>query len=234
MVNKNNIKIISVGGSIIIPKTGFDISFLKKFRQTILDEVKKGQKFILIIGGGSTARFYQDALKETIKLKDVDLDWMGIGATIINANFVRLMFGEFAHKEVITNPTKKLKTNKAIIVAAGYKPGCSTDYDAVLLAKTYSVKEMFNLSNIEYVYDKDPREFTEAKIIEQIDWKTFRKEIVGDIWQPGKSAPFDPVASKAAEKLKLKVSILQGTNLLEVKKALSGKKFKGTRISDMN
>lgn len=200
----------------------------------ILDEVKKGQKFILIIGGGSTARVYQDALKETVKLKDVDLDWMGIGATIINANFVRLMFGEFAYKEVVTNPTKKIKSKQAIIVAAGYKPGCSTDYDAVLFAKTYGAKEMLNLSNIEYVYDKDPKKFPDAKIIENIDWKTFRKEIVGDIWQPGKSAPFDPVASKAAEKLKLKVSILQGTNLLEVQKALGGKKFKGTQISDIN
>ncbi|MDD2656064.1 MAG: UMP kinase [Patescibacteria group bacterium] len=227
---KNNLKIISVGGSIVIPKTGFDINFLKKFRQMILAEVKKGQKFILIIGGGSTARIYQSALQETVKIKEENLDWMGIGATIINANFVRLMFGEVAYKDVVTNPTKKIKTNKAIIVAAGYKPGCSTDYDAVLFAKTYGAKEMLNLSNIEYVYDKDPRKFPDAKIIENIDWKTFRKEIVGDIWQPGKSAPFDPVASKAAEKLKLKVSILQGTNLEEVKNALGGKKFKGTVI----
>ncbi|NCQ52917.1 MAG: UMP kinase, partial [Caldiserica bacterium] len=161
---------------------------------------------------------------------ETDLDWMGIEATIINANFVRLMFGELAYKDVITNPTKKIKTNKSIIVAAGYKPGCSTDYDAVLFAKTYGAIEVLNLSNIEYVYDKDPKEFSDAKKIENIDWKTFRKEIVGDIWQPGKSAPFDPVASKAAEKLKLKVSILQGTNLLEVKKALGGKKFRGTVI----
>ncbi|PIZ96297.1 MAG: UMP kinase [Candidatus Magasanikbacteria bacterium CG_4_10_14_0_2_um_filter_33_14] len=227
---KSNIKIVSVGGSIIIPKTGFDTEFLKKFRQMIIDEVKKGQKFILIIGGGSTARNYQDALKGTIKISETDLDWMGIEATIINANFVRLMFGELAYKDVITNPTKKIKTNKSIIVAAGYKPGCSTDYDAVLFAKTYGAIEVLNLSNIEYVYDKDPKEFSDAKKIENIDWKTFRKEIVGDIWQPGKSAPFDPVASKAAEKLKLKVSILQGTNLLEVKKALGGKKFRGTVI----
>ena len=42
---------------------------------------------------------------------------------------------------------KKVKTNRPIIVAAGYKPGCSTDYDAVLLAKTYSAKELFNFSN---------------------------------------------------------------------------------------
>ena len=47
----NKYKILSVGGSIIIPKTGFDISFLKKFRNLILTEIKKGNKFILVIGG---------------------------------------------------------------------------------------------------------------------------------------------------------------------------------------
>jgi uridylate kinase len=227
---KNIVKIISVGGSVIIPKTGFDIKFLKKFRQMIISEVKKGQKFVLIIGGGNTVRVYQGALSETVKVSDIDLDWMGISGTIFNANFVRLMFGDLAYKEVITNPTKKVKTNKPIIIAAGYKPGCSTDYDAVLLAKAYCAKELFNLSNIEYVYDKDPKEFVDAKKIENINWKTFRKDIVGYKWIPGKNVPFDPIASKGAEQLKLKVSILQGTNLVEVKNALGGKNFKGTVI----
>jgi len=226
----HKLKILSVGGSIIIPKTGFDVAFLKKFRKMILDEVKKGQKFILIIGGGITARNYQTALRETVIASDTDLDWMGISATIINANFVRLMFGDMAYKEVITNPTKKVKTNKAIIVAAGYKPGCSTDYDAVLFAKTYGAKELFNLSNIEYIYDKDPAHFADAKKLDQIDWSTLRKEIVGTKWEPGKNAPFDPIASREAEKLKLRVGVLKGTDLMEVKKALGGKKFRGTII----
>jgi uridylate kinase len=53
---KTNLKIISVGGSIVIPKTGFDIPFLKKFRQLIINEVKRGSRFILVIGGGATGR----------------------------------------------------------------------------------------------------------------------------------------------------------------------------------
>lgn len=227
---KNNIKIVSVGGSIIIPKSGFNIPFLKKFRKMIIEEVKKGQKFILIIGGGSTARDYQTALKQSIKVSNTDLDWMGIEATIINANFVRFLFGDLAYKEVVTNPHKKVKTSKSIIIAAGYKPGCSTDYDAVLFAKTYDAKELFNLSNIEYIYDKDPNKFSDAKKLESIDWNTLRKEIVGNVWKPGENAPFDPIASREAQKLKLRVGVLKGTDLVEVKKAIVGKKFKGTVI----
>ncbi len=224
------LKIISVGGSIVIPKTGFDIPFLKKFRKLIIDEVKKGNKFILTIGGGATARKYQDAGRKVAKLSDRDLDWIGIHSTIINANFVRILFGEYAYKEIITNPTKKIKTNKPIIIVAGWQPGHSTDVDAVLMAKTYGAKDLINLSNIKYVYDKDPNKFKDAKKIEQICWSDFRENIVGYKWDPGKSAPFDPIASGEAEKLGLRVSILDGTNLKEVRNVIRGKKFQGTVI----
>lgn len=227
---QNNFKIISVGGSIIIPKTGFDIPFLKKFRSLILSEIKKGSRFILVIGGGSTCRLYQDGARQVADLSDIDLDWIGIHSTVFNAHFVKMLFKDVAYSDVLTNPTKKFKTSKSLIIASGWKPGCSTDKDAVLLAKTYGAKEMINLSNIEYVYDKDPNKFKDAQKIERIDWKTFRKDIVGSTWDPGKSAPFDPIASKEAEKLKLMVKILKGTDLEEVKKVLSGKKFQGTTI----
>ncbi len=227
---QQSIKILSVGGSIIIPKTGFDIPFLKQFRTLILSEIKKGQKFIITIGGGATCRQYQEAARQVNQPNNEDLDWIGIHSTIFNAQFVRFLFKDVAHKDIITDPTKKIKTNKSLIIAAGWKPGCSTDNDAVLLAKTYGAKELYNLSNIERVYDKDPNVFSDAKPIEQIDWKTFRKDIVGNDWDPGKSAPFDPIASKTAEKMKLQVKILQGTNLPEVRKALAGKKFIGTII----
>jgi len=230
----NKYKILSVGGSIIIPKTGFDISFLKKFRNLILAEIKKGNKFILVIGGGATCRDYQQALTKVVKTSDTDLDWLGIYTTWFNAEFVRLMFGKDASSFVIKNPTDKkiLKQvqNKKIIVAGGWKPGFSTDKDAVLLAQNFGAKEVINLSNIEYVFDKDPNKFKDAKKIEKISWADFRKNVVGYKWVPGKNVPFDQVASNLEEKLKLKVSILKGTNLIEVKKALTGKKFKGTVI----
>ncbi len=230
----SNYKIISVGGSIIIPKTGFDIKFLKAFRKLILDRVKKGDKFILVIGGGATCRYYQEALKKVNKVSDTDLDWLGIASTHFNAELVRLMFSGYSYPEVIKNPTKKLEIKKLrnwpIIIAGGWKPGCSTDKDAVLLAENFGAKEMLNLSNIEYVYDKDPNKFKNAKKIENITWKDFRKNIVGYKWVPGKNVPFDPMAAGLAEKLKLKVEILRGTDLVEVKNALVGKKFRGTVV----
>lgn len=226
----NKTKIISVGGSIIIPKTGFNIDFLKRFKKLILDQVKKGDKFILVVGGGSICRQYQDAIKKVTPLNNTELDWLGIQATVFNAQFVKMMFKDYAYGEAISDPTQKIRTNKPIIIASGWKPGCSTDKDAVLLAKTYNASEVINLSNIEYAYDKDPSKYKTAKKIENIDWSGFRK-IVGNKWNPGANAPFDPIASREAQKLGLSVAILKGTDLKQVKNVLTGKKFKGTVIS---
>jgi uridylate kinase len=99
----------------------------------------------------------------------------------------------------------------------------------VLLAKNFGVKKIVNLTNIDYVYDKDPRKFKDAKKIEKISWKDFRK-IVGDKWDPGLNVPFDPVASKDAEKLKLEVAIINGKSLDNFERYLNNEKFIGTVI----
>ncbi len=227
---KRQTKILSIGGSIIIPSTGFDIEFLKKFKALILREARKGIRFILVVGGGTTARTYQAGLRAMIGEQHHQLDLIGIETTRLNANFVRLFFGEHAYGEVIFDPTKPVKTSKSIIVACGWKPGCSTDADAVLLARTYGARELVNISNIEYVYTKDPNQFSDAEKIENIDWKTYRRDIVGNVWEPGKNSPFDPIASRSAETYGMTVSIVRGSDLGEVAKAIQGKKFKGTVI----
>jgi len=223
-------KVLSVGGSIIIPKTGFDVGFLKKFHALLLSRVKKGDKFVLVIGGGATCRQYQKAAKEVANLSNAKLDWLGCATTWFNAEFVRMLFERQAYERIIVNPTEKIKTNKSIIMAGAWKPGSSTDRSAVLFAKTFGAKEVINLSNIDYVFDKDPNKFSDAKKIEKISWNDFRKNIVGYKWVPGANVPFDPIASGLAEKNKLTVKIVNGKNLEEVKKVLCGEKFKGTTI----
>ncbi len=221
--------IVSLGGSLIVPEE-IDVEFLKKFRELVLKHVKQGKKFIIITGGGKTARRYQKAASEVRPLDEEDLDWLGIHSTRLNAHLVRTIFRDVAHPVVVKNLTKKEAFKESVLVAAGWKPGCSTDYDAVLLAKNYNAKKLVNLTNIEYVYDKDPKKFPDAKKIEKISWADFRK-IVGDEWDPGLNMPFDPVASKEAQKLGLEVAIMKGGDLKNFEDYIEGKSFKGTTIS---
>jgi uridylate kinase len=220
--------IISLGGSLIVPDE-IDQGFLRNFKKIIEAEIKTGKTFLLITGGGRTSRRYSEAAKALGELNPDDLDWLGIHSTRLNGHLMRTIFRKHAHSRIITNPNKPEKASEPIIIAAGYRPGWSTDYDAVLLARRYKADTVLNLSNIDYVYDKNPKKYPNAKPIKQISWKSFRK-IVGNTWDPGLNLPFDPVASRLAEKLKLKVIVMNGKKLENLKNFLTGKQFKGTVI----
>lgn len=222
----SEIIVISLGGSLVVPSE-IDTSFLKQFKK-LIEKYLPHNKFFILVGGGKVCRNYQKALLE-FGAKPVDRDWIGIGVTKLNAQVVKQVFGKNAHKDIILNPTKKIKTSKKILVGAGFKPGHSTDYDAVLIAKTYGAKTIINLTNIDYVFDKNPNEFSDAKPIKNINWKDFQK-IVGEKWSPGLNAPFDPTASKLATKLKLKVLMINGKNLERLEDFLNNKDFIGTVI----
>ena len=158
-----------------------------------------------------------------------DKDWIGIHATRLNAHLLRTIFRDIANPVIIKNPTRKVRFDK-VLIAAGWKPGFSTDYDAVILAKNYNAKTVINMTNIDYLYDKDPRKHKDAIKIEETDWHSLQN-IVGDKWSPGLNAPFDPVATKKAASLKLRL-VLLGKNLSNLKNFLDNKKFKGSVVED--
>ena len=220
--------VISLGGSLIVPKK-IDIDFLKNFRDLILDYIaKNSNKAGIICGGGKTCRGYINAADE-FNVKEIDRDLVGIASTKLNAELVRVIFKEQAYEKIIANTTAKIKTNKKILIGAGWKPGASTDIDAVLLAKNLKSDTIINMTNIDYVYDKDPKKYNDAKPVNTISWKDYIRIIV-DAWRAGLNFPFDPVASKKAQRLGLKVIILNGNNLDNLKNCLEGKKFNGTII----
>ncbi len=228
---KKKTVVISLGGSIVVPEDGrVDHLFLKKFKEIILKNIRKGTRFIIVVGGGRTCRVYQGAAKKVGKMTPEDMDWIGVHSTRLNAHLLRTIFRAWAHPRINKNPSKIEKFDEPILIGAGWKPGWSTDYDAVKLAIGYGATEVINLSNIDYVFDKDPRKHKDAKKIKETSWKEFVK-IVGDKWIPGANLPFDPIASRLAKKNGLTVAVMNGKNLNNLEKYLAGGKFRGTIIS---
>lgn len=220
--------IISLGGSLIIPEE-IDVNFLKEFKNLILSEVEKGKKFIIVTGGGKICRKYQKIARDISNPSSEDLDWIGIASLKLNAELLRVIFAENAHKEVISNLSNNFSFEKPIVIGSAYKPGQSTDFDAVLGAKTVGTKKIINLSNTDYIYDSDPKINPNAKKFEQISWPEYRKLIPKE-WNPGLNSPFDPVASEMAEKEGMEVIIMNGKPIDNLANYLNGEQFQGTVI----
>lgn len=210
-----------------------DLNFLQRLKEVVLKFVEQGYRVVLITGGGKLCRKYNQVARElNPQVTDRELDWMGIKVTKVNAELVRIMFNSFAYYKVLDKPNERMDRNKnaPVIVAGGWKPGASSDNMAVNLAKKFKAKKVINLSNIDYVYDKDPNKFPDAKRIEQTTWPEFIK-IVGTEWDPGANMPFDPIASQLAAKLKLEVFIMNGNNVWNLISYINGGSFIGTIIN---
>ena len=212
----------SLGGSILIPDKP-DYFFLKEFKNFVINNLEN-YRFIIVCGGGKTNSYYNEAAKRVSNISSDNLDWIGIMASRLNAEYVRSVFGDLAYDKVITDPTKKINTKKKVIVGAGWTPGRSSDYVAVLLAQKYDSTSVINLTKLSHVYDKDPEKYSDAKKIFKIGWTEYLK-IVGTKWSPRLNSPFDPVASKLAKQNKMAVAILKGTDLKNVQKKLDKKNF---------
>lgn len=222
--------VMSVGGSLIVPD-GIDTNFLSSLKDLVATEAANGRRFILIAGGGKTSRRYVDAAMSVAKLETDDQDWLGIHATHLNGHLLRTIFRDIAHPVMIKNPDDVLDVpdEQNVIIAGGYRPGSSSDLQAVRIAERVQAAKMINLSNIDYVYTADPKEDPAAEKIADITWTDFRKLIPKE-WSTNLSSPFDPVAAKRADEANIEVAIINGTNLVSLKNYLDGKAFTGTKI----
>ncbi|MFP4485169.1 MAG: UMP kinase [Spirochaetaceae bacterium] len=224
------IKVISLGGSIVAPN-GVDTEFLKRFREAVREYVSTThRRLILVIGGGAPARAYQAAFREVGGDGDSnEADWIGVAATKLNAALLRAVLRDMCPNEVVSDPTGSIEFDGDLLIASGWKPGFSTDYDAVLLAERFGAEGVINLSNIERVYTADPRTDPSATPIDTISWAEF-SSLVGDVWSPGSNLPFDPVATRKACELGLRVVVARGTDIENLRRILHDQTFIGTQI----
>jgi uridylate kinase len=227
----DSVMVISLGGSIIAPD-GVDVAFLKGFYGLVEERMAADPrlKLIIVCGGGGLARDYQAALREVIPgSPSEDLDWVGVAATRVNGELLRRVLRAWCVEDLVTDPTAVTVFAGRILVAAGWKPGFSTDNDAVVLAQRFSAGTVINLSNIAKVYSDDPKKNPAARPVDRLTWKEMRA-IVGEEWSPGKNTPFDPTAARAASQSGIRVIFAEGRNLENLAEILAGRKFVGTTI----
>ena len=232
MESHGNVTVFDFGGSIVapdIPDVAFLRRFLKFLNRWLEDDLSR--RAIMVVGGGGAARAWQGAVREMApETPHESLDWVGVMATRLNAELVRALLGPLCPDPVVTDPTADFPFTGRVLMAAGWKPGFSTDYDAVVLAERFGADKILMLSNIAQVYDDDPRKNPAAKPLDRLTWDEYRI-MAGSEWMPGANVPFDPVATARASKAGLTVVAAAGSDLENLEAILAGRKFIGTIIS---
>jgi len=225
-----NTIVISLGGSLVVPDE-IDYNFIKNFRK-ILVKLSKKTKFVIVVGGGKTARNYINAFaREGVSEKVKSL--IGIAITRLNARFMETFFGKYStqHLPTTLNEIKNMLRRDNLIFAGAlrYVPNNTSDGTAAQLA-AYLKTDFINLTNVNGLYTKNPKEHKDAKFIPRISFNEFYKRAMKIKYKAGQHFVLDQNAARIIKRHRIRTMILNGNNLKNFENCLEGKKFVGTVI----
>lgn len=241
--------VIKYGGSFVIPDKTYDESALEELASLVKSH--KNKQFVFIIGGGKICRnindavdgLLNDALSNDIDLKGIARDELGIATTKINGRYVmrwltNKLGTDYVYQDIVDYPEVAPKTDKRIVIATGYKPGVSTDYDMMLLAKAYNASKAFKISNFPVVLNVKPEEFDKTKIstykpLPTMTWD-YMLNLVGKEFIAGGNYPLDPPSAILANEIVKTVTnfTLYIGEKEQIGKMLSGDDFVGTVVKN--
>lgn len=212
--------VISLGGSLISLN---ESDYIKEVAN-LIKKVSKDFDLYIVVGGGKLAREYIQAARKFCN-DERYLDKLGIMATRLNA----MLINSFFKKEIPESIENAAKMAPPVIMG-GTTPGHSTDAVAAMLAREIKAECLIIATDVDGIYDKDPKKYKDAKKLDRISIKELRK-MAGEEWKKaGESAVIDAIACKIIEEEKIETFVVNGKKLDELENAIYGKKFNGTVV----
>ena len=219
--------VVSVGGSVLIPGKD-DSGYIARLAE-MLNSVKDSVQLAVVCGGGRTARYYASTGKD-LGGTTYQLDIMGIGATRLNAQLLGLALGDMPEKvpETAEELAGKSVPGK-VVVMGGTEPGHTTDAVSMMVARAMKADRVVNATAVDAVYTDDPRTNPDAV---KIPTMTIQRlgEIVYKEHDASRSSVFDPLGVRIAQESRIDISMVDGRNLAELRKAILGEPFDGTFV----
>ncbi len=211
---------LSLGGSVINPGN-INSKFLEDFSIAIRELVHK-YKFMIVCGGGKVAREYIKGLPNG--LTEGERDYMGIAATWLNAQLLTYYFKGHC-SPVLPSTVKKLTEHLQtydIGISGGFLTAIKTDEDAAILADLYGSPILVNVTNVDGIYDKDPKQYSDAKKYSELTYNQFYEIVSPLSLNAGSNAPFTLIAAKICERTNIRIIVLE-KNVDKIKQAINGK-----------
>lgn len=162
----------------------FDVNICKDIARQVIEIAKLGCQVAVVVGGGNIWRFRDH---KHLALDRVDSDNMGMLATMMNAIFMKNVFKELKFSKVeafsalsapkailpytVCKARAKLDEGNIVLLGGGTgSPYFTTDTTAALRALELQCDVMLKATKVDYVYDKDPMKYKDAKKFKQLSF----------------------------------------------------------------
>jgi uridylate kinase len=222
--------VASIGGSVLL-RGEDDAGYLGRLAE-LLERVGARRPIVVTTGGGRTAREYI-RLGAALGLTDVELDEIGIDVTRLHA---RLLAGRIGLPTASQPPTSvrdavEEARHASPVVLGGTEPGHTTDAVAAMIGVRLRASRVVNATDVDGVYDEDPRSHPRARRKDRLSWPEFLALLRrGTSGEPGQNFPFDRLGSEALARADIPLAIVAGRDLENLERAIDGEPFVGTLV----
>lgn len=222
--------VVSMGGSVLLSGDR-DAEYLAELAG-LLGRVGRSIPLVVTTGGGRTARDYI-RLGRSLGLTNVELDELGIDVTRLHA---RLLAGRIGPPTPTHPPTSIREAVEAVrhaspVVLGGTEAGHTTDGVAALLAVRLRAARLVNATDVDGIYDADPRTSRTARRLERLPWSEFLRLVHASApGEPGQTFVFDRLGAETLSRASIPLSVVSGRDLPNLESAIEGRPFVGSRV----
>ncbi|MFW9799253.1 MAG: UMP kinase [Candidatus Thorarchaeota archaeon] len=222
--------VLKLGGSLLYDDKGQILTDRVRAYAKVVDSfVADGNSMVIVVGGGKPARTFIAAARE-LGANEAQCDWLGIKVARNNAELLGAALGDIAYPRIVET-LDELETAICIgevVLMGGLTPGQSTNAVAALAAETVQADMLFNATNVDGIYDRDPKE-SGAKKLDQVNVDELSKILSGTGTRAGEYKLFDPVAIRVVGRSRIPTVIFNGNDPENLLRLAKGEKI-GSKI----
>jgi uridylate kinase len=226
---QKKILVIKLSGSVFNFKT--TSKSLKEYAQVLLDIQTKVQP-VVVSGGGIIARHYVN-LARSLGSDESSLDEMGIEISRLNAMLLSAALGDSVYPVIPSNLEEisiACQSGK-IVVSGGLHPGQSTNATAALICEKIKADRFLNATDVDGIYDSDPKKNAKAKMFKEITIKKCLDLLNNESTQAGNYELMDIVAMKVIERSKIPTYVIKSDPKV-IRNLIMKNRQTGTKIAD--
>jgi uridylate kinase len=214
--------VVKIGGHLFSGEGGLSVDWIRRASEILIACHRPGEKWVIVVGGGLGARAFIRAARE-LGASETVCDEIAITVTRIHAKLFIQALGGAAYPNVVENvqDLRGALVSRDIAVAGGFWPGQSTFAVAAYCAETILAHKVILATNVEGIYDKDPRAYSDAKVIRQIKSKELSRLMEGSPQAAGEYRLVDRVGLSILERSNIKLAIIDARDPQKLRDALT-------------
>ncbi|MHA1216332.1 MAG: UMP kinase [Candidatus Thorarchaeota archaeon] len=225
--------VLKLGGSLLYSDTGeVNLDRIRAYADTLTNLIQTGHRFVVIVGGGRPARTFVSAAR-ALGANEAQCDWLGIKIARLNAELFCAALGDLAYPNVVDS-LDELETGFCtgrVVLMGGLTPGQSTNAVAALAAELVGADILLNATNVDGVYDRDPKS-PGAKRLERVTIRELERILSGGGTRAGEYRLFDPVAIRVVARSRIRTVIFDGRDAQNLVRIISGERVGTTIVHD--